>query len=156
MDWLRRTKSCCRILIIPSIPFLPDPLKLQKNGVEIPIKTRDQWKEKEHGLKKNFSIDFRHSTWHLRILKRISFLTGMEEGTHIQLIELRFGPQHKAHMTIELMIPGGHGPFPFILLQWSHRNWAQLAVRRGYIGCVYAASDDRDDIAGIPGFVSWF
>ena len=31
------------------------------------------------------------------------------------------------------------------LTQWNHREWAMVAVRRGYIGCVYAGADDKDD-----------
>src|SRR5690625_5836694 len=43
------------------------------------------------------------------------------------------------------MIPPGTGPFPVFMTQWNHREWAQIAVRRGYIGCVYAGADSRDD-----------
>src|SRR5690625_3483578 len=43
------------------------------------------------------------------------------------------------------MIPPGDGPFPVFMTQWNHREWAQIAVRRGYIGCVYAGADSRDD-----------
>ena len=48
-------------------------------------------------------------------------------------------------MTVEVMIPEGDGPFPVFLTQWNHREWAQLAVRRGYIGCIYAGADAKDD-----------
>lgn len=147
MDWLRRTKELPPDFDhMPSTPFLPDPLKLQRKGIEMSIKTMEQWKEKRAWIKK----EFQH--WVSGIapsapsdFETIILSDKMEEGTHIQLIELKFGPQHKAHMTLELMIPTGNGPFPVYLTQWSHRNWAQLAVRRGYIGCVYAASDERDD-----------
>lgn len=31
------------------------------------------------------------------------------------------------------------------MTQWSQRGWAQIAVRRGYIGCIYAGADLKDD-----------
>src|SRR5690625_2162419 len=43
------------------------------------------------------------------------------------------------------MIPAGTGRFPVFMTRWNHREWAQIAVRRGYIGCVYAGADSRDD-----------
>jgi cephalosporin-C deacetylase-like acetyl esterase len=63
----------------------------------------------------------------------------------LQKVELSFGPEHKATLTLEVMIPPGDGPFPVFLSQWNHREWAQLAVRRGYIGCIYAGADSKDD-----------
>jgi hypothetical protein len=51
-----------------------------------------------------------------------------------------------------LIIPDGKGPFPVFLTNHSRRYpWLYTAVRRGYIGCYYAANDpaygggDTDD-----------
>ncbi len=43
------------------------------------------------------------------------------------------------------MIPPGDRPLPVFLTQWNHRGWAEIAVRRGYIGCIYSGADSRDD-----------
>ena len=51
----------------------------------------------------------------------------------------------EATLTLELMIPPGDGPFPVFMTQWNHRHWAAVAVRRGYIGCIYAGADLKDD-----------
>ena len=51
----------------------------------------------------------------------------------------------KAQLRLELFIPEGKGPFPVFMSQFTHRGWAQIAVRRGYIGCVYAGCDSHDD-----------
>ena len=48
-------------------------------------------------------------------------------------------------MTAELMIPPSDKPLPVFMTQWNHRGWAQVAVRRGYIGCVYAGANSKDD-----------
>lgn len=66
-------------------------------------------------------------------------------GGRIREVVLRFGPDHKAHLWVNLYIPEGTGPFPVFMTQDNHRGWAQIALRRGYIACVYAGADDRDD-----------
>ncbi|GAH06291.1 unnamed protein product, partial [marine sediment metagenome] len=63
----------------------------------------------------------------------------------IRVVELFFGPQHRAKMTVELLIPPAEGPLPVFMTQHCHRLWALIAVRRGYIGCAYAGSDSKDD-----------
>lgn len=68
-----------------------------------------------------------------------------EDGVSIRTVRLSFVPQSKATLSLELIVPPGDGPFPVLLTQQNHRAWALIAVRRGYIGCVYAGADDRDD-----------
>src|SRR5690606_38729550 len=68
-----------------------------------------------------------------------------ENGIKIQLLELRSGEQEAARLTLELLIPPGEGPFPVFMSQWNHRLWAKIAVRRRYIGCLYAGADIKDD-----------
>lgn len=147
LDWLHRSGELAPDFSqLPSIAFLPEPLVLNKNGKEIPVVTKDQWREKRELIKKEFmhwvsgTIPPAPKSFESKILSE-----RMEEGTKIQLVEMMFGPENKARMTIELMIPEGNGPFPVYMTQWSQRDWAQLAVRRGYIGCVYAAADTKDD-----------
>ena len=67
------------------------------------------------------------------------------EGGREQEIELRFGPDHKARLRMKLLIPDGPGPFPIFMTQETHRAWAQIALQRGYIACIYAGADTRDD-----------
>ena len=146
-DWLHRTGELPPDFSkMPSIPFLPDPLVLNKNGKAQPVKTKKEWEEKRAWIKAQYQY------WVSGVAPpapkdfKINILSEREEsGTHIQMVELRFGPDNKARMTLELMIPEGKGPFPVFMTQWDHRNYAQLAVRRGYIGCVYAAADSKDD-----------
>jgi pimeloyl-ACP methyl ester carboxylesterase len=147
MDWLHHSGELPPDFdLMPSFPFLPEPLVLNKNGKDIPIQTKEQWKEKREWIKKEFqhwisgTVPPAPKSFDSKILT-----DRMEEGTHIQTIEMRFGPENKARMRFELMIPEGKGPFPVYMTQGYHRGWAQLAVRRGYIGCVYAAADGADD-----------
>ena len=147
MDWLNNSGELPPDFDqMPSIPFLPEPLVLNKNGKEVPVKTKEQWLEKREWIKAAFqhwisgTVPPPPVTFDAKILSE-----RMEDKTRIQIVEMRFGPDNKARMTFELMIPEGKGPFPVYMTQGYHRGWAQLAVRRGYIGCVYAAADGNDD-----------
>jgi len=73
-----------------------------------------------------------------------------EVGATVRQVQLEFGPDHRASLSAEILIPGGNGPFPVFLTQANHRAWGQIAASRGYLTCVYRGSDNSDDT---PGFV---
>src|ERR1019366_7283404 len=57
-------------------------------------------------------------------------------------VRLEFGPEHRATLRVQLLIPPGEGPFPVFLTNHPRkRPWVATAVRRGYIGCIYLAAD---------------
>jgi len=153
LDWQKRTGELPPDFdAMPSIPFLPDPLVLERDGVDIPITTKDQWLEKRQWIEK----EIQHwITGTFPPPPDNIEATTIEEVVHgqwtMRTVELRFGPRHRAKMTMDLMIPPGHGPFPVFMTQGKgsfepgSRNWALTALKRGYIGCVYAGSDYRDD-----------
>jgi dienelactone hydrolase len=147
LDWLHRSGELPPDFSqMRATPFLPEPLLMEQNGKDVPIRTPAQWREKCDWIKQQY----RHwisgtappapAHFEARVLA-----DRYESGVRLQMIQTVFGPGNKATITFELMIPPGPGPFPVYMTQWNHRSWAQLAVRRGYIGCVYAASDDMDD-----------
>ncbi len=68
-----------------------------------------------------------------------------EPGVTIRRVLLRFGPDQKAQLHVELLIPDGAGPFPVFMTQTMQRPWAILAASRGYVGCIYSANDKDDD-----------
>ncbi|MBL7736370.1 MAG: alpha/beta fold hydrolase [Chitinophagaceae bacterium] len=146
-DWLARTGELPPDFDkLPSIPFLPDPLLWDEGGKNTPITTRSQWQNKRVEMKKALQYyitgDYPAAPSNLEV----KTLSETKDGqTTIRRVELRFGPEQKARLTVELMIPEGRGPFPVFLTQWNHRGWAQIAVRRGYIGCIYAGADIWDD-----------
>ncbi len=79
-----------------------------------------------------------------------------ESGALSRRVLLRFGPNSAAHLRVELLIPDGQGPFPVFMTQTNHRDWALIALRRGYLACVYFGCDDYDDtdsfLAAYPGY----
>ena len=146
-DWLKRTGELPPDFdMMPSIPFLPDPLVLDEGGKNIPVTTTAQWKEKRKWMKTQLEYYItgtyppKPDNLVVRILDE-----KMVGQTILRMVELTFGPNNQAKLTVELMIPPGKGPFPVFLTQWNHREWAQIAVRRGYVGCVYAGADSKDD-----------
>ena len=146
-DWLKRTGELPPDFdSMPSIPFLPDPLVIDEGGKNIPVKTMAQLKVKRDWMKKQLEYYITGTCPPVPDNLKAEILSEKKEGqTIVKMIELSFGPNHQAKLTVELMIPSGKGPFPVFMTQWNHREWALVAVRRGYIGCVYAGADSKDD-----------
>ena len=146
-DWITRTGELPPDFdMMPSIPFLPNPLVLDEGGENIPVKTMAQWKEKREWMRKQLEYYITGTYPPNPENLQSSILSEKKDGeTIVRMVELTFGPENQAKLTVELMIPPGKGPFPVFLTQWNHREWAQVAVRRGYIGCIYAGADAKDD-----------
>ncbi len=146
-DWLKRTGELPPDFDkMPSIPFLPNPLVFNEGENETPIKTMAQWKEKREWMKEQLKHYITGTFPPKPDNLQAKILSEKKDGkVTLRMVELSFGPQHRAKLTLELMIPPGYGKFPVFLTQWNHREWAQVAVRRGYIGCIYAGADSKDD-----------
>ena len=147
LDWLERTGELPPDFDnLPSLPFIPNPLVIDEGGQNIPVKTKEQWNYKRKWMKKNLEYFItgtyppKPNNLQAKVLSKQNI-----ENTTLRMVELSFGPNQQAKLTLELMIPPGEGPFPVFITQWNHRIWAQIAVRRGYIGCVYAGADLKDD-----------
>lgn len=147
MDWVTRTGELPPDFdALPSIPFLPDPLVIDEGRRNIAVKDRSQWKTQREYFKEQVKHLF-SGTFPPAPAKVAGTILEerVEDGVKIQLIELRFGEDPRAKLTIEVFTPPGKGPFPVFMSQWNHRGWAQLAVRRGYMGLIYAGADEKDD-----------
>ncbi|MGC9353105.1 MAG: alpha/beta fold hydrolase [Mariniphaga sp.] len=146
-DWLERTGELPPDFDrMPSLPFLPNPLVLDEGGKNIPVKTAEQWQEKREWMKQQLQHYITGTFPPAPENLKAKIISETPDGkVRLQMVELSFGPEHKAKLTLEVMIPPGDGPFPVFLTQWNHREWAQVAVRRGYIGCIYAGADVKDD-----------
>lgn len=131
---------------LPSIPLLPNPLVWDEGRENIPVTTDEQWEKKRNWIKGQVkellsgTFPEAPSRLDVKVLDE-----KMDQSVKMQLIELRFGDHEKAKLTLEVFTPPGDGPFPVFISQWNHRGWAQIAVRRGYMGVVYAGADELDD-----------
>ena len=135
-DWVRRTGELPPDFdALRSQPFLPDPLE--------GVKTREDW------AKRRAWIRSQHEQWVFgRIppkpdnLRAVVTDTRTEGDVTVRDVRLEFGPNHKATLRLQLVIPPGTGPFPVFLTNHPRtRPWIVPAVRRGYIGCIYFAAD---------------
>lgn len=146
-DWVTRTGELPPDFDkMPSIPFLPNPLVLDEGGKNIPVTTPEQWQEKRKWMREKLEYYISGTFPPKPTNLKVKLLTETKNGQLTsRLVQLSFGPGNKAKLTVELLIPPGKGPFPVFMTQWTHRGWAKIAVRRGYIGCVYAGADDKDD-----------
>jgi len=131
---------------MPSNAELPDPLVIEENGRKIPITTMEQLNRKREFVKEQLQHWIYGEMPPPPGNVKGKVLKAVRDGkTTIQDIELEFGPAHEAKLTVQLIIPEGKGPFPVFMTQWNHKQWAMIAVRRGYIGCIYAGADSKDD-----------
>lgn len=131
---------------LPSLPFLPDPLMLDEGGKNIPVETIEQWNKKREQIKRDaqhwitgtFPPPPENMEIEIQGEKQVGSLTERD-------VLLRFGPDHKAELHVTLLIPTGDGPFPVFMCPWKkgRYDWVQAAVRRGYIGCRFRATDTR-------------
>jgi len=146
-DWLNRTGELPPDFdSMPSLSFLPDPLVLDEGRENIPVKTMEQWNKKRQWMTEQIKHWITGTFPPAPKNMQVKILSEQMDGkVTVRMVELRFGPEHKAKMTVELIIPASDGPFPVFMTQWNHRGWALVAVRRGYIGCVYAGADSKDD-----------
>jgi len=131
-DWVKRTGELPPdFASMRSIAELPDPLE--------GVKTKADWEKKRAWIRKQFE------QW---VTGRMppappgvrAVVTGerMEDGIRVRDVRLEFG----ATLRLQLLIPPGKGPFPVFLTNHNRRRpWVATAVRRGYIGCIYFATD---------------
>lgn len=142
---------------LPSMHALPDPLVREVNGRARRITTAVEWRERREELKQLFhqwvigTVPPAPNKVQSRILSERK-----KTGTTVREVELSFGPNNAAKVRVEVMIPDRPGPLPVFLTQHNHRAWALIALRRGYLACVYAGADSRDDtdsfVAAYPGY----
>lgn len=147
LDWLHRSGELPPDFDkMESHPFLPDPLISNQNGKKVKITTPESWESHRKEIKETYQYWVSGHRPPAPDHFQSKLISSHKEGeVQSELVEITFGPNNEAKMTIELIIPEGEGPFPVYMTQWTHRCWAQLAVKRGYMACVYAGADDKDD-----------
>lgn len=132
--------------LLPSIPDLPDPLLEEVDGRTVKITKAEDWPRQRAKILALF---------HKWVIGQVppppdnlnATVLSEKKGpsARVRAVRLAFGPGQRATLKLQLLIPDGPGPFPVFLTQEEVRDWAHVAVRRGYLACVYATADDRDD-----------
>jgi dienelactone hydrolase len=143
-DWVRRTGEMPPdFSAMPSIPELPDPLLLREDGRTLPVTTPEMWARQTRALRAQVEQwMFGRMPPAPDNLRATVTATRREGRTTVREVRLEFGPDHRATLRLELVVPDGQGPFPvFLTNHGRNRPWIYTAVRRGYIACVYHATD---------------
>jgi dienelactone hydrolase len=143
-DWVRRTGELPPDFdAMPSIPELPDPLLLREDGRTIPVTTPELWARQRSALRAEVEHwMFGRMPPAPDNLRATVTATRREGRATVREVSLAFGPEHRATLRVELVIPDGDGPFPvFLTNHGRNRPWIYTAVRRGYAACIYHATD---------------
>lgn len=141
-DWIRRTgERPPDFNKLPSIPGLPDPLMTERGRV----RTAAEWQAHRPELQKQIE-HWMFGTFPPKPDNLRAVVTGTRREGRVTFrdVRLEFGPDHRATLRLELIIPDGAGKRPvFLTNHATNRPWLYTAVRRGYIACVYHATDPR-------------
>ncbi len=148
-DWQRRTGELPPdFATMPSQPFLPDPLGVWPPGAPGPVRSAAQWPAKREWI-----LGQAEQWLYGRIPPApdnlsAEVLSSRHEGdVLVERVMLMFGPQKKGRLLLEIVTPPGPGPFPVFLTNHPRwRPWISTAVRRGYMGVFYSASDPNYQI----------
>lgn len=146
-DWQQRTGELPPDFSkLPSLPFLPDPLILDEGGLNIPVKTIATWNKKREEITERAQYWITGTFPPAPENMEVEVLKEEKLGDLIErAVLLRFGPDLRAELHLTLLIPPGDGPMPVFICPWKkgRYEWIQAAVRRGYIGCRYRATDPQ-------------
>lgn len=149
-EWLKKTGAHPPDFDkLPNVPFLPDPLRFTSGRQA----SWNDWPKRREELLALFQ-HYVTGSWPVSPtnLNVADFRERNEGASLVQEMTLEFGPARAAKLRVELIIPDAKPPLPVFITQDTHRRWALVAVSRGYIGCVYAGADSRDDTEAWKGF----
>ena len=79
-----------------------------------------------------------------------------EDGSLRRRVQLTFDTPKKAAFEVRVWVPKGEGPFPILLTQprYYQLRWAELALERGYIACLYPGVDSHHREKDFPRYES--
>jgi len=76
------------------------------------------------------------------------------DGSTRRRVRLTFDTPRKVSCELWVWVPGGEGPFPLLLTapRYYQIGWAEMAVERGYMACLYPGVDSYHHEEGYPGY----
>jgi len=79
-----------------------------------------------------------------------------EDGSIRRRVELTFDTPKRCSFEVTVLVPSGDGPFPILLTQPRYYQipWAEMALSRGYIVCLYPGVDSHHREKDFPGYDS--
>jgi dienelactone hydrolase len=130
---------------MPSNNFLPDPLVRLEGRGSTPVTNLEEWAEQRQWIRSELE------RWVYGKmppppdnLRAVVTETHREGGVTVREVRLEFGPDRRGILHLHLFIPDGKAPFPvFLTNQPRTSSWIQPPIRRGYLACIYDATDPR-------------
>ncbi len=128
---------------MPSNNFLPNPLTRTEGARDFQITSMEEWAQKREWIRSQFEHWVYGSMPPApENLRAILIETHREDRVTVREVRLEFGPAHRGVLHLHLFVPDGQGPFPvFLTNQPRSSGWISPAIRRGYIACIYDATD---------------
>jgi pimeloyl-ACP methyl ester carboxylesterase len=131
---------------LPRVNGLPDPLKFLDGR---PVRNAAEWRTRRAEIWQLYQkYDLGMFPPKPKLDRAVMLDETPGNGYLIRNVRLEFGPQGKATMRVQVMIPDGKGPFP-VLLSPNLAGWGPALLRRGYISAGYAGNDGMDDAAAL-------
>lgn len=143
-EWQKRTGELPPdFATMPSQPFLPDPLAAVPEAGIPAVRDAAAWDAKRNWIAAQSQQWFYGKIPPAPTSLSAETLSTVRDGdVTIERVMLSFGPDLRARLLLEIITPPGPGPFPVFLTNHPRwRPWMSTAVRRGYIGVFYSASD---------------
>ena len=143
--WLQRTGELPPdFSTLPVHVDLPDPLVEHESVERRPIARKADWKHRRVKLKQLLQ-HYVTGTFPPAPdnLEAEELRQQKQDDVIVRDVLLRFGPGQRGRLNLTLLVPAGQGPFPVFI--GTKRSWANLAVERGYLASLVAASDRQDD-----------
>jgi dienelactone hydrolase len=141
-DWLTRTGELPPdFSLMPSRANIPDPLCFQ--GIaKCRISSLPEWKRQRLWMREQFEH------WiYGKMPPAPQYFRAVVTDVHkdgdvsVRQVRLEFGPAYAATLRLQLYLPSGKGHFPVFLT--NQPRWIPIALKRGYAGCFYDATDPR-------------
>jgi dienelactone hydrolase len=139
-DWVKRTGELPPdFSMMSSSADLPDPLTLQ--GIKGRyVRTPAEWKQQRTWMREHFE-HWIYGKMPPAPTQMRAVVTGVRKDGDFSVrdVRLEFGPGFIAMLRVQLYLPAGRGPFPVFLT--DQPRWIPIALKRGYAGCFYDATD---------------
>jgi dienelactone hydrolase len=131
---------------LPRMNGLPDPLKFLDGR---PVRNASDWKTRRAEIWQLYQkYDIGTFPPKPKLDRAVVVDEAPGDGYLIRNVRLEFGPESKATIRVQVMIPAGKGPFP-VLISPNLAGWGPSLLRRGYISAGYAGNDGMDDAAAL-------
>jgi len=133
----------------------------------MPVRTSEDWAKRKEEIRRllcEYFIGVFPKT--IPVIVKAEVLSEMQRPSHCtpkiednsirRRVKLTFDTKNKVSFEMWVWIPRGRGPFPSLLTQPRYYQipWAELALSRGYLVCLYPGVDSHHREPDYPGYDS--